>query len=398
MEQQAPYAADVVSAELEKYRAAGGNLMMPSTLITGLSEFHRPVIETVYLSANPAEGDVYPHDDVKESPKKKWRPTKQALMKLSVCAGVIWSTNESRRIDNGADRNYIAYRAVGGVRKADGQPVFFSADYDLDFEVMEEELRELYEKKTKAEWMKDKNAAQKAEYVDFCVKRDLLQKRKNRLKLCEAGAMNRVLRMLLGIKQAYTTEELKKPFVTMRITFAPDFTDRDVRNQFISASIKAMTGIFGPGALDNEIHRAQPQPIDVTAMDDDEKMQGGEDNGTTQDGYAMTHPTESLPEEPKAAPPAAPPASPLSPFENAVLDFKNSDEFSQCQTLTHLANAKKYNIVDYLNRTKVADLVKLGVGKRASLFAHLLTLPDPPDAPPPAPQQGKAINDDDIPF
>ena len=336
---------------LETYKAQGANMLMPSTHISGLSEFHAPVIETVLLSSDPEQGDVYPHDDAKPGPAKKWRPTKQALMKLSVCAGVIWSPTASNRIDNGADRNYIAYKAVGGIKKADGQPVFFSADYDIDFEVMEEELKALYEKK--AQWLKKDDgkraatAAEKTEYIDYCVKRDMMQKRKFKLRLCEAGAMNRVLRMLLGIKQAYTTTDLAKPFVMARIVFRPDFSDKDVRQQFITASIQNMTGIYGPGALDANIKTAEP--IDVTPIPEDEaeKEKPG-DNGN--DGT-------------------------VDPIESRIIDFRACEETMQCQAITNTAKLKGYDLNDFLSRKK-SDLAKIGAEGRCGLFRHLLSLPD----------------------
>jgi len=34
-----------ISTVLEKYKQAGANLLMPSTHIAGLSEFHQPIIE-----------------------------------------------------------------------------------------------------------------------------------------------------------------------------------------------------------------------------------------------------------------------------------------------------------------------------------------------------------------
>lgn len=54
-----------ISTALEKYKQAGANLLMPSTQIAGLSEFHKPIIETVKLSSDPSDGDVYAHDDAK---------------------------------------------------------------------------------------------------------------------------------------------------------------------------------------------------------------------------------------------------------------------------------------------------------------------------------------------
>ncbi|MFA5322561.1 MAG: hypothetical protein WC373_07775 [Smithella sp.] len=348
-----------ISTELEKYKKQGCNLLMPSTHIAGLSEFHQPIIETVTLSTDPNMGDVYAHDDANASDEKgninqgkKWRPTKQALMKLSVCAGVIWSPTESKRTDNGASREYISYRAVGGIKKADGQPVFFSAEYDLDFEVMADELRTLYE--GKAKWLKkgkgrDERKAtddEKKEYVDYCVNRDLLQKRKNKLKLCEAGAMNRVLRMLLGLKQTYTTAELAKPFVMARIVFRPDFTDAAVKKQFVDASIKAMTGIYGPQALDQEIRTSKP--IDITPLPDEEEPPAGETNHTN----CETKQPDTI------------------PFDQIPKDQQNV-------VLESLIKVTGYDINGYFVRCQVKALDDVVGKSRTGLYQHLLTLQKP---------------------
>lgn len=340
-----------ITTELEKYKNQGANLLMPSTHIAGLSEWHHPVIETVQLSADPNNGDVYAHDDAAAGPGKKWRPTKQALMKLSVCAGVIWSPTGSHRVDNGADRNYIAYKAIGGIKKADGQPVFFSAEYDIDFAVLEAELRDSYKRKAEAKDNQGnyykKTEKERADYVEYCVNRDMLQKRKFKLRLCEAGAMNRVLRMLLGLKQAYTTAELMKPFVMARIVFRPDFSDTEVRKQFVNASIRAMTGIYGPQALDQEIRENKPEDIIELPPDgnEDDHLPGSEPG-----------------EEDKS--------------KSILNDFENADVPQQCEALTYMAGQKGYDLGAYQKRAGAADLSAFSKEKRIDLFKHLLSLPD----------------------
>lgn len=352
-----------ISTQLEKYKQQGCNLLMPSTHIAGLSEYHQPIIETVTLSSKPTDGDVYPHDNANPGPNKKWRPTKQALMKLSVCAGVIWSPTESKRTDDGASRDYISYKAVGGIKKADGQPVFFSAEYDIDFEVMKDELVEQYTKKAdqkddQGNYYK-KTAKERQDYVDFCVNRDMIQKRKFKLRLCEAGAMNRVLRMLLGLKQAYTTTELEKPFVMARIVFRPDFTDAAVRQQFINASIKSMTGIYGPQALDQEVRSSKP--IDITPLPEEDETP----NGDTKQPKPETTPakTETAPEKKP------------DPIEATIKDFETSDTARQCQDLTLRANRTGYNLADFQKRAKAKDLEAFSKEQRVNLFKHLMSLP-----------------------
>ncbi|MCE5211878.1 MAG: hypothetical protein LLG40_10025 [Deltaproteobacteria bacterium] len=341
-----------ISTELEAYKAKGANLLMPSTHIAGLSEYHHPIIETVKLSSNPNDGDVYPHDNAAIGPEKKWRPTKQALMKLSVCSGVIWSPSETKRTDNGQSRDYISYKAVGGIKKADGQPVFFSAEYDIDFEVMRDELVDQYTKKAEAKDKQGnyyrKTAEERAEYVDFCVNRDMIQKRKFKLRLCEAGAMNRVLRMLLGLKQAYTTKELEQPFVMARIVFRPDFSDAAVRKQFVDASIKAMTGIYGPQALDQEIRDSKP--IDITP----------------------------LPEEESGTGPEPPQAEEKKPEEPANIDFEKLDAAKQSSTIFTLSVKKGYDVKGYLGRAQKEKLSDLTPEQRTKLYRHLLSIPDEP--------------------
>jgi hypothetical protein len=344
---------EAVSTELEKYKTSGANLLMPSTSIAGLSEYHQPIIETVKLSSDPNDGDVYPHDNADPGPNKKWRLTKQALMKLSVCAGVIWSPTESKRTDDGHSRDYISYKAVGGIKKADGQPVFFSAEYDIDFEVLKEELVEQYTKRAeqkdkKGEYYK-KTAKERQDYVEFCVNRDMIQKRKFKLRLCEAGAMNRVLRMLLGIKQAYTTAELSKPFVMARIVFRPDFSDAAVRKQFVDASIKAMTGIYGPAALDQEVRNSKP--IDITPLPDEEE------------------PPETKPPKGETEPPPDETAKSEPPT-----DFEKLSKDQQSKIITDLAVKVGYALSGYMTRCNVKTLDEVTGPAKLGLYEHLRKL------------------------
>lgn len=300
----------LVVLEIEKAKKAGMNLLLPSTHIEGLSEFHHPVIDYVELSPEPKDGDVYFHSE-----SGKFVPTKQGLMKLAVCAGIMWDPSETKRTDNRQDRDYVSYQAVGGVRKADGTPVWLKAEWDIDFEVLEEELKGQYEKSGK----KAKKTGQALQdYVDYCVKRDLLYRRKHKIKLCEAGAMNRVVRALLGLKAGYTQAELKKPFVVARIVFRPDYSDPEIRKIMLQKSMESVTGIYGPVAPDTS---ASPQneesTIDIEGVVPPETPEGPDAGGLDDDFNSLS---------------------------SKEMDFMDADKKVQIDILETLAKRKGYDL------------------------------------------------------
>lgn len=350
------------SAALEKLKKENVNLLMPTIHMEGLSEFHAPVLESVMLNSDPKEGDVYPHDDEEDAAKKKYRPTKQALMKLSVCGGIIWSVEGCKRVDDMSNRNYMCYQAVGGIRKADGSPVFFKAVYDMDFEVLEEDLREQYQKKAKAKNKQGeyyrKTDAERAEYVEYCVKRDLLAKRRHAIKLCEAGAMNRVIRELFSLKQAYTSAELAKPFVMARIIFKPDYSAPDVRKAMIDAHVKAMTGIYGD-VVERTKQDQVDAAIDVTPVSEDKP--DPPENG----GAPPPQPPNDQAQEEK--PPSA---------EAMLADYQAHERPNKEKMIEILAAKKGYDLAAWMERAKLKAVADISPGKMMDLFKHLLSLPD----------------------
>lgn len=268
-----------INEQVALAKKQGANLLIPTTSIHGLSEFMSPVIESVVLSAKPDDGDVYAE---KATEGTKFRITAQGLRKLAVCAGIIWHPTACRRTDNRQDRDYVSYQSVGGIKKNDGSLVYWKGEFDLDFEVIEEELRELHYNKSK-HWRK--TDAEKQAYIESSVRRDMIFKRKHKIKLAETGAANRVIRAILGLKSAYTSAELAKPFTLIRIVFKPDYNDPEVKRQVTAAAISSMTGIYGvPAALP-----PQEQPIDISPEDfhnipsDPDEDQPGDDNSDPDD-------------------------------------------------------------------------------------------------------------------
>ena len=253
--------AQSLHASLEQFRKDGAHLLLPSTYIPEIPKYHTVAVDQVNLSSDTKEGDVYPQ-------QKKLALTRQGLMKLANAAGMIWDPNRSRRLDDRTDKDYVVYQAVGGYKKLDGSPLFMKAEYDLDFEIIRDEIEEGYEGKRKKwetdTWFKKMSTDQQDAYINKCIRRDVLQKRKHKIKLAETGAMTRVIRGLLNLKSAYTVPELKKPFIVVRLVFQPDYDDPETKSRMAAAAVGAIAGVFGPAATQSALLPPGTQESPVT--------------------------------------------------------------------------------------------------------------------------------------
>jgi hypothetical protein len=399
--------AQVLHNTLEDFRASGAHLLLPSTHVSELPRFHKIVVDEVYLSPKTEDGDVYPQQTGGGSPAK-YAPTRQGLMKLANAAGIMWDPARCQRLDDRRDKEYVSYQAVGGIKKIDGSPLFFKAEYDLDFEVVEEEIREGYENKARMYdkdrqkygwWHKMDGPSQEA-YIEKCIRRDVLQKRKHKAKLAETGAMTRVVRALLGLKSAYTAKELEKPFIVVRTVFQPDYSDPETKRQIAAASVQAVAGIFGPirqqpqlrlvSSAMEEPESGFPEPIDVPdSIDDGAPNYTHDDMGVYED---------------RPAPPST-----LDETDPQTADFLALDIDGRISCISEAAKSR--GMADskamwrfYQSQTGASppkSVKAMPASDMVALFKAILALPPvPAAAPAPEPEQPEREpgSDDDIPF
>jgi hypothetical protein len=257
--------------ELEEYRKQGAyNVLVPTLTIQEISPLHKPVLEIVRINPDPKGGEVY--EIVQGSGDFSMRAV--ALQKIGYAAGLIWNAKGCGRTDDGSDPDIISYRAEAAVRKEDGTYMPLNAEYMVDLKIIEQETRESYEKKSHALMTDKKRVGEKfteedrKSYVEKSVKRDMLQKRKFRLQLAQTGAMDRVIRKILGLKGTYKRVELEKPFVVPKIAFSPDVNDPKVRELLLRQGMDATSALFGPDSERGmiEFQPTHDEPIDVEAV------------------------------------------------------------------------------------------------------------------------------------
>ena len=334
-------AAEQIQQEVDQERQNGAIIFLPSAIVP--ESFYRPVIERVWLT----DADIY------ES-QKKCRIRYEGLLKLANAAGIEWSPVDSGRTDNGSDKLYVSFRAVGLIRKADGKLYPMSNSYDLDLELIKEELEDQYRQKAKdhdrdnKDWWRKKNKDEKAEYVKYCVKRDWIQKRKHKVTLAESGAKARVIRSVLGLQSQYANKEdiTGRPFVMVR--FILDHQNPDIKQAMLASAKENMSAIYGGGSLPQALPRFESAAGDGDVID-----------------VPHTHPDEPMPQ---------PTASNQAQPDSRAIDFENSDVDTQVKTLEALAVQKKYDLAGFLARGNMQALSQLSHEKRIEFFSYLNTI------------------------
>ncbi len=359
--------------ELIKFKEEKANILGPSTHVGELSEFHKVVLDSVQLSVNPADGDIYKHKDGFKDKPALFIITGQGLQRLAVCAGVFWNPNETKSTTQ--SQNYVAYRAVGCIRKSDGAATCFQAEYDIDMDVVRDELDDQFAEKRKkwdeASWFKKLGADGQNDYVESALRKELNFKKKHKTKIAASGAKNRVIRALLGVKKTYTMEELKKPFVMPRVVLAPDFKDPDVKKMMLTAAIQAQTNLFGSAPaststqIEEEIVDLSENDFHTVPDDDDAGSETLGDNTTTTAAAtaAVVAAAAITKEKDNKKSPAADDEAPSS-----VEVFESLSPKEQVETLKKTAKAKGYSPKQSVD--------KLAKKERINFYAALDKMPD----------------------
>lgn len=169
------------------------NLVSPSTACGCIPHGTEVSFSFVGFRTDDKYGDVYPQRDKEKQGYVSH--TASALQRLASMAGMKWG--ESKQVwlpGDPRDPRFIRWSVTGAVPSFDGELIPLTRTRLVD----------LRDGSDQALAMKE-NQLPKA--------------RQNAVALAETKATNRVIRQLLGIRSAYLTEDMAKPFCVVRLVF-----------------------------------------------------------------------------------------------------------------------------------------------------------------------------------
>lgn len=227
-----------------QYPAERYNLLVPMQTVAEIADIHKPVMNAVQISVNPADKEIYEQEkasdawtdrDGKHHPAKAagWALTKKGLNKLMRAAGIkILGT-----------RPIIpsTCQKCAEVNKNIGHPVNCGAcgNKDVKFEarisvpqLTGENIEIVAHKEIIVQDVTDgMTVSQRKEFLKF------------RNEMCETKAINRALRAAMHIKGTYSIEELKKPFVVAYLV--PNLNNEAVKAEAIKHFFTSAQEIYG---------------------------------------------------------------------------------------------------------------------------------------------------------
>jgi hypothetical protein len=151
------------------------------------------------------------------------------------------------RVERGKGIARYTAKVIGERYELDGSPKRLEDAKPYDLIIREEEMMMKYEEKVEKEHPKW-SEKQKMDWVTKCVKKIMIEKHKFAAESAITGAQARVVQKLLGLKPAYTLEELKKPFVIVAVTPVVDMKDPDIK-RMVTAHMLGIRETLYPHAM-----------------------------------------------------------------------------------------------------------------------------------------------------
>jgi hypothetical protein len=208
---------------------------MARTKIDSVAIGKVPVLRVAAIDPDPTHGDVY---EIRQLPGR-FALSKVGLQRLEAIAGITgWTTkvehalvnvtNEKGQNIQVPDPLHVVATAYAEIEDIDGTKRGKPQTYELN----------LNDNSPQAEKMVKVKDGKRDD-------RELKQARANIIPLAESKAMNRVRRDLLNLQATFTRDELKKPFVIMRLVDAPlDPNDPLIRKLLIMKQLKITSEMF----------------------------------------------------------------------------------------------------------------------------------------------------------
>lgn len=338
------------------------NLALPFTASQQINPFLKLTVSPVMIETDTTKGEIYKISAVNRGTYREpiWEDSyclcKTALERLATAAGIQMQDANIQRIDE----NTWSATAAGSLKLPDGTVTTRCETKTIPLLDEEQKIRAKYTLLAERGITGDKNIRdakalykgeiktyqtqkgtesyfmpapeEKQRYITNSVRNAMQQLRANAPQKAATGAKNRVIRSLLGLRNTYTMEELKRPFAVVRMAFSPDFNDPVVKQMMIMQAMGSMGMMFGTSSTPSLQMASSISTQDNTIVNGID-IDNPEASPLYNSGFELEAPT-------------APVVPPQPPKENTAEKYYATDKCSSCGAPINKAEYN-YSIKNY---------------------------------------------------
>ena len=286
MEQETIKPRNLLEELYSQYSKDKFNVLFPTETLMSISPLQQLSYELLRIDPEPMPKGQDVFSIGKKEIDDKWVEvysfSKTALQKLAHAAGVQIDHNSSGYIPTGNPRS-AGYKIVGAIQKPDGTWLRLTQSKVVDIDVTVEKTRlkytnlleagkiEVWESipgKEKKQSRKLKNDEEGRKHVESKVREEEIRVLEFKEALAETKAYTRLVRALLALKGYYTKEELKRPFIVVKISLNIHYllSNDSMKQQLVQYALASQNAMFGlPPSM--EVHQSTQLPAHVETSD-----------------------------------------------------------------------------------------------------------------------------------
>jgi hypothetical protein len=236
-----------LGAKILEWRKQGFHVLSPAIQVSTFAPGYGVNASMVLLDPTTDEKgrglDVYWDERTMKQDERGL--SKIALGKIAAAAGVSWLPGQSGRKDPLTIQNLWIYQVLGVYLAYDGTPQTIHGEKEIDYRDGSAQIGEW----SRDAWREALSRDSRTRHINGWSDNRVMQARSHGAERAETGAMERAIRMGFGIKHVYTLDELRLPFVALRVCPVMDMSDPRVRAMVADRQLQGVAAMWaGPTA------------------------------------------------------------------------------------------------------------------------------------------------------
>lgn len=249
--------ASELTQRIAEWKSKGFHVLSPAHQMSAFPQNYGVIATGMFINTTESAKECYADGTLVRKSDRALSRT--GIKKIEQLAGISWLPSASRRTDDRRILHFWEYESWCGLLGYDGQPRTQKGTAEIDLRDGSAQIGGW----TEAKWAAVVGTQDPK--INGWTEKRVLQARQFGLRLAEAKSESAAVRAALGLKSAYVHEELKLPFIVLKVTYLPDYSDPDVRHLLADRATQGIATMYAGSNVTpfrRELPAASPSAID----------------------------------------------------------------------------------------------------------------------------------------